>query len=138
MKKYLISLLFICLVMLTFISYVNHSLLSIHVNYTCMLTIVATLALSSRPKQGLARLQAKKEARESHLMLLVVQKSVREWTFTLPGELPFWALESPWIFESLKGNHKGQNRLDWKIIYIIGNLLKLKCLKWAHMTHLEI
>jgi len=30
---------------------------------------VATLALGSRPRQGLARLQAKKEARESHRML---------------------------------------------------------------------
>jgi hypothetical protein len=31
--------------------------------------IVATLALGSRPRQRLARVQAKKEARESHLML---------------------------------------------------------------------
>jgi hypothetical protein len=31
---------------------------------------VATLALGSRPKQRLARLRAKREARESHLMLL--------------------------------------------------------------------
>jgi hypothetical protein len=40
--------------------------------------IVATLALGSRPRQGFARLQAKKEARESHFMLPRVQKSVRE------------------------------------------------------------
>jgi hypothetical protein len=39
---------------------------------------VTTLALGSRPKQRLARLQAKKEAWGSHLMLLGVQKSVRE------------------------------------------------------------
>ncbi len=36
----MISLLFICLVMLTSIGYVGHSLLSIYINYTCMLTIL--------------------------------------------------------------------------------------------------
>jgi hypothetical protein len=30
---------------------------------------VATLALGSRPRQGLAKVQAKNEARESHFML---------------------------------------------------------------------
>jgi hypothetical protein len=39
---------------------------------------VITLALGSRPKQGLARVWAKREARESHFMLSGVQKSVRE------------------------------------------------------------
>jgi hypothetical protein len=38
----------------------------------------ATLALGSRPRQGLAKVRAKCEARESHFMLLGVQKSVRE------------------------------------------------------------
>jgi hypothetical protein len=38
--------------------------------------------------------QAKSEARESHLMLLGMQKNVREWTLTLPSELPFWEMES--------------------------------------------
>jgi len=33
------------------------------------MVIVATLILSSRAKQGLARLQAKREAWESHFML---------------------------------------------------------------------
>jgi hypothetical protein len=31
-----------------------------------------------------------------------------------------------------------QNPLDWRIPYIIGNLLELRCLKWARMTHLNI
>jgi hypothetical protein len=39
---------------------------------------VTTLALGLQPKQGLARLWAKKEVQESHLMLLGMQKSVRE------------------------------------------------------------
>jgi hypothetical protein len=33
-------------------------------------------------------------AQESHFMLSGVQKGVREWTLTLPSELPFWELES--------------------------------------------
>jgi hypothetical protein len=39
---------------------------------------VETLASGSQPKQRLARLQAKKEARKSHHMLMGVQKNVRE------------------------------------------------------------
>jgi hypothetical protein len=27
--------------------------------------------------------------------------------------------------------------LDWKVPYIIGNQLELKCLKWARMIHLH-
>jgi hypothetical protein len=37
---------------------------------------VATLTLGSRPRQGLARVRVKKEAWESHFMLLGMQKSV--------------------------------------------------------------
>jgi len=39
---------------------------------------VATLALGSRPRQGLAKEWAKYEARETHFMLMGVQESVRE------------------------------------------------------------
>jgi hypothetical protein len=38
----------------------------------------------------------------------------------------------------LKSDCKGQNLMDWGVGYIIGNLLKFKCLKCAHMTHLGI
>jgi hypothetical protein len=55
------------------------------------LWIVETLALGSWPRQGFARLQAKKEARKSHLVLLGVQKNVRAWTLTLP----FWEFGVP-------------------------------------------
>jgi hypothetical protein len=27
--------------------------------------------------------------------------------------------------------------MDWRFIYIIGKILKCKCLKWACMTNLE-
>ncbi len=43
-----------------------------------------------------------------------------------------------WTLESLECDCKGQNLLPWKKNYIIGNLLKLKCLKWAHIAHLDI
>jgi hypothetical protein len=57
-------------------------MLSIWVYYILVLTIifhmhfeltfnnVATLALGSQPKQGLAKVRAKSEAQESHFMLL--------------------------------------------------------------------
>jgi hypothetical protein len=70
-------------------------------------------------------------------MLLGVQKSVREWTLTLPSELPFWELESQWTPKFSEGDCKGQNSLDWGVPYIIGKLLECRCPKWACMTHLD-
>jgi hypothetical protein len=55
---------------------------------------------------------------------------------TLPSELPLWKLEFWWTLESSENNCKGQNSLDWKVPYTIEKILKLKCLKWAHITHL--
>jgi hypothetical protein len=65
-----------------------------------------------------------------------VQKSIKEWTSTLPSELPLWELESQWILEFSKGDYRGQKSLDWKVSYIIEKLLELRCLKWVCMTHL--
>jgi hypothetical protein len=45
---------------------------------------VATLALGSRPMQGLAKLQAKSEARKSHFMF----SGVGKWTCTLGIGVP--------------------------------------------------
>ncbi len=99
---------------------------------------VTTLAFSSRPRQGLAKVRAKYEARESHFMFLGVQESVREWTFTLPSELSFWELESWWTPKFLESDCRGQNPLDWGVPYIIGKFLECRCLKWARMNHLNI
>jgi hypothetical protein len=33
---------------------------------------------------------------------------------------------------------QGPKPSAWKVLYIIGKLLKLKCLKWAHIAHLNI
>ncbi len=69
-------------------------------------------------------------ARKSHFMLLGVQESGREWTSTLPNELPLWELESRWTPKFTKSNCRGQNPLDWDI-YIIG---KLKLTIWLLTT----
>ncbi len=47
-----------------------------------------------------------------------------------------WSLE--WTPESSKRNFRGQNSLPWNVLYIIGKLLKLRCLKWARIAHLDI
>jgi hypothetical protein len=100
--------------------------------------IIATLPLGLRPKQGLVKVQAKREAWELHFMLPGVQENVREWTFTLPSEFPLWELESRWSFKFSKSDCKGQNPLDQRVFYIIEKLLELRCLKWVRMIHLNI
>jgi hypothetical protein len=61
-------------------------------------------------------------------------KSVREWTLT--PQINSHCLK--WTLEYSEGDCRGQNPWDWRVLYIIGNLLKLKCLKWAHIAHLDI
>jgi hypothetical protein len=55
-----------------------------------------------------------------------------------PKWTPIWKLDSQWTPKFSERNCKGQNPLDWKVIYIIGNLLRRRCLKWVCMTHLNI
>jgi len=38
----------------------------------------------------------------------------------------------------LENDCRGQNSMGWKKIYVIGKILKFRCLKWAFMTHLDI
>jgi hypothetical protein len=99
---------------------------------------IAILALGSQSRQGVTRLRAGRKIRKSHHMLPGVPKGVREWTLTLPSELPCWKLESQWTPKSSKRNYKGQNPSPWQFLYIIGKLLKCRCLKWARITHLDI
>jgi hypothetical protein len=60
------------------------------------------------------------------------------WKLTIPSEFPFWELESQSNPEPLESNCRGQNTLHWGVFYMIGKLLKCRCLKWARMTHLDI
>jgi hypothetical protein len=46
--------------------------------------------------------------------------------------------ESAMTLETSKFDFKGQNTLHCGVLYIIGNILKLRCLKWARMSHLDI
>jgi hypothetical protein len=63
---------------------------------------------------------------------------VREWTFTLPSELPFWELESQWTPKPSESDCRGRNPSVRKVCYIIEKILKRKCLKWACRTHLDL
>jgi hypothetical protein len=84
----------------------------------------------------LVKVWAKSEAWELDFMLPGMYESVREWSPTLPNELPLWELESQWTPKSSEGDFRNQNSLDWRVICIIGKFLELRCLKWACMIHL--
>jgi hypothetical protein len=70
-------------------------------------------------------------------MFPIVQKNVSEWTPMFLSEFPFWELESQWTPEFLVGNCRGQNSLDWRVPYIIENLLDCRCLKWVLKTQVR-
>jgi hypothetical protein len=53
-------------------------------------------------------------------------------------QLPLGELESRRTPDSLGSNCRGQNPLIWRVLYIIGKLLKNRCMKWACITHLDI
>jgi hypothetical protein len=63
---------------------------------------------------------------------------MREWTLTLPRQLPLWDMESQWTSKTSGSNFKGQNSMACGILYIIGKLLECRCLKWARIAHLDI
>ncbi len=63
---------------------------------------------------------------------------MREWTLTLPRQLPLWEMESRWTSKNSENNWRGQTSMSCGVIYIIGKLLERRCLKWAHITHLDI
>jgi hypothetical protein len=63
---------------------------------------------------------------------------MKEWTLTLPRQLPLWEMESRWTSETLESDCKGQNSMACGVLYIIGKLLKRRCLKLARIAHLDI
>jgi len=120
---------------------------------------VATLALGSRPRKrglqgygprekkpgsqgkGIARVRAKRKP-GSHITYSweckKVLESVREWTLTLPRQLPLWKMESWWTPETSKSDCRGQNSMAYGVLYINGKILKRRCLKWARIAHSDI
>jgi hypothetical protein len=47
-------------------------------------------------------------------------------------------MESRWTPEISETDLRGQNSMACGVLYIIGKLLELKCLKWARIAHLDI
>jgi len=47
-------------------------------------------------------------------------------------------MESQWTPETLESDLRGQNPMAYGVIYIIGNLLERRCLKWACIAHSNI
>jgi hypothetical protein len=100
--------------------------------------VVATLAFGSRPRQGGCKVAG-----------LIVDpgvtshapgsaKSVREWTLTLPNELPCWELGRVEVPETSESDLRGQISMACDALYINGKLLKFRCPKWARIAHLDI
>jgi len=63
---------------------------------------------------------------------------MKEWTLTLPRQLPLWEMDSRWTPETSESDLRGQNSMACGVPYIIGNFLESRCLKWAHIAHLNI
>jgi hypothetical protein len=40
--------------------------------------------------------------------------------------------------KTLELDFRGQNTLPWGVLHVIGKLLKCRCRKWPHMSHLDI
>jgi len=47
-------------------------------------------------------------------------------------------MESRWTPKISKSNFRGQNSMYYGVLYIIGKLLELRCLKWDRIFHLDI
>jgi hypothetical protein len=63
---------------------------------------------------------------------------MREWTLTLPRQLPLWEMESRWTPETSESDCKVQTSMSCGVFYIIKKLLKRRCLKWACIAHSKI
>jgi hypothetical protein len=55
-----------------------------------------------------------------------------------PKQLPLWEMESRWTPETSETDLRGQISMACGALYINGKLLKLRCLKWACIAHLDI
>jgi hypothetical protein len=99
---------------------------------------VTTLALGSRPRQRLQKVQAKCEGQESHFMLPRVWENVREWTFTLPSELSSLERGVPMESRIFKKRLQGSKPIRFKSFLYYWKALERRCLKWARMAHLDI
>jgi hypothetical protein len=98
---------------------------------------VTTLTLGLRPRYGLTKLADQKWNLGVTFHVPGNAGKCEGMNPTLLNEFPLWELESQWTPKLIEGNCRGQNSLDWKILYTIEKILEHKCLKWAHVTHLS-
>jgi hypothetical protein len=103
-----------------------------------IMVFVVTLALGSWPRQGVARLRAKRKTWEPHHMLLGVQKVWGNEPSHSQVNSHVGSWSPKWSPKSLERDCMGLNPFPWRVIYIIGKLLKCRCLKWARIAHLDI
>jgi hypothetical protein len=75
------------------------NLIITHYNNFEFVTHYHNPSLGLTTKARACKVACQKEAQESHFMILGMQKIVKEWTFTLLSEFPFWELESQWTSE---------------------------------------
>jgi hypothetical protein len=75
---------------------------------------------------------------ERHILSSREYKRVWENEPSHSQVLPLWDFEFQWTPEFLGNDYRGQNPLDWRVLYIIRKLLKCKCLKCVCMTHLGL
>jgi hypothetical protein len=54
------------------------------------------------------------------------------------GQLSLREMESWWTPKILESDLRGQNSMACGVLYIIGNLLQRRYLKWARIAHLDI
>jgi hypothetical protein len=105
--------------------------------------VVATLTLGLQPKQrGLQSCRPKGSLGVTLHALRSVGKceGMNPHTPKATPTLGDGVLVDFWIFkiESSKGDCRGQNSMAWIFHYINGMFLKCRCLKWAHVTNLDI
>jgi hypothetical protein len=95
---------------------------------------VATLALGSWLKQGGCRVAGQKGDPGALHMLPGMQ---RAWG-NEPSHSQVNSHVRSWSPESSERNCRGQNSSPRRVLYIIGKLLKCRCLKWDRIAHLDI
>jgi hypothetical protein len=114
---------------------------------------VATLALGSRPRQRGCKVAGQEETRgprerdrkgadqkgawESHHILSGMWESVGECE-RVNTHTPKATPPPRWTPETSENDFRGQNLMACGFLYIIGNLLELRYLKWARIAHLDI
>jgi hypothetical protein len=96
------------------------------------------LWLLSRPRQGVARLRAKRETRESLHMLPGMQRVWGNEPSHSQVNSHVGSLSPERTPKFSKRNCMAQDSLPRSVLYILGKLLKFRCLKWARIARLDI